>query len=360
MQKIGAAQAGYLILSYMVSSVFITIPAPVAKQAKGDAWIAVLIAYLLALPLGLLVVWLGNKYPGRNLYQICEMFVGKLLSRLIAFLAFFSMLYFTALIERLKGFLFTSSAMSETPQIVFITCCAILAVYLLRSGIEVMARFNTVAFTGVLIAIIFTCIFAFPLMTFSNIQPLFFGGLKPIYLGIKEIMGINLLYVMLLGVLLPYINDLKLTYGEVLKGGVIGGLILTLVTLTTILVLGAADTARALLPVLTLSKLLVIGDFIRGLEALLLMPWTAAIFMEIALFYFVTLESFKYIFNLDNFNGLLWPMALIVSSLAMYPNDIFVHREESLFVVKYLILPFSTIVPVGLAIMIKIKELRQC
>lgn len=360
MEKIGAAQAGYLILSYVVATVFITIPAPVAKQAEGAAWISVLISYILAIPFGILVVWLGNKFPGKNIFQIAEVLIGKLPSKLIAFVGFFSMLYFTALIERLKGFLFTSSAMSKTPAIVFIIGCAILSVYLLRSGVEVLARFNEISFTLVLLAIIFTCIFSFPLMTFSNIQPLVAGGIMPIYLGVKEIIGINLEYVMLLAVLLPYINDVKQTYGEVTKAVFFGGLILTFVTLTTILVLGATDTARTVMPVLTLSRLLLIGDFIRGLEALLLMPWTAAIFMEIALFYFVTLESLKYIFDLKNYNGLLWPTALIISSLAMFPDDILVHREELIFVVKYMILPYVLIISLGLAVTLKIKELRKC
>lgn len=353
--RISGTQLTALIIGIILGTVFLTLPQLSIKGAQNDAWAAVGVAYLLGLPFALLTIKVLLAFDNKDIFEINQELLGNFLGNLINIIFTLNALYFTALQLRIPGLFFSAIILPETPAIVFGLFMLILTVFTLKQGFEVLARFIEFSLSIVIISIIVLLLLATPMLELSHLQPVLKRGIEPILIGTKENLGVNLKYILLLGIVVPFVNKRKESYGSTVKGLATGATVLVLTTVMVIGVFGGNDPARFFWPTFQLAKVIEIGGFIHGIEAMLVGVWSISSFIEIALFFFVTVRGIRHIFQLESLAGVYWTLAMIVGALSMYPHGVFDFQEEIYFLDKYVITPLVTITPVILSIILLIK-----
>lgn len=93
-----------------------------------------------ALPFLFICVRLLSAFPGKNLFDILELLLGKTLGKLVTLLYTIYALQLGSFILRIFSMFVHSVALPETPDFVTYIMMGALAAWILRAGLEVMAR----------------------------------------------------------------------------------------------------------------------------------------------------------------------------------------------------------------------------
>ena len=115
---------------------------------------SILPGFAVGIPYGLMVLLLVEQYPHENLLQISETLFGKWIGKIIGVLYILITGYFGGLLIAQIGSIYQTSVMFLVPISVFYLGALLLVFYLVRSGIEVLARFSEVIFPVIAIALV--------------------------------------------------------------------------------------------------------------------------------------------------------------------------------------------------------------
>lgn len=82
--KISARQLMFIIITFIISTADIFLPAIVAQQAGRDSWISVVVANAEAMVVAAVALSLGLRFPQLTLVGICQKVLGKWLGSILA------------------------------------------------------------------------------------------------------------------------------------------------------------------------------------------------------------------------------------------------------------------------------------
>lgn len=324
-EKISSFQFLLLVTMFIIGTSILLAPSLLTKEAKQDAWISGIIGTIV----GLLVVWLyntlGKKFHDMTLIDYSQIVFGKWIGKLISLLFLTVPFTLAAMILRNIGDFLTTQIFSETPieviHIIFM-CLVVMGTLL---GIETIARSAEILFPWFLLLFIFFIMFISPEIQFKNIQPTFENGIKPILKAAIPFIGFPFLEMVILLMIFPYVNRKEEAEKAFLMGTFVGGSIIIVLTLLSILVLGTDSTTRHLYPTYELAKKINIADFLQRIEAIVAGMWFITIFFKLVIcFYSVALGTAQ-LLNLQGFKPLTFPLGiiLIIYSLHIAPNIVF-------------------------------------
>ena len=128
-KQLSRRQAISIVVMFIVGSSAVS---GIAKGAKENAWIAVIFAALLSIPIYLIYSGLMKAYPQKNIYKICEAIFGKYLGKLLTIFLIFNGFYLSAHIFRvLIEFVYTTG-LDTTPRLVIIALVVLLTIFILK------------------------------------------------------------------------------------------------------------------------------------------------------------------------------------------------------------------------------------
>jgi spore germination protein KB len=359
--KINSRQFTLLVIMYTMGSSVLLIPSTLASFAKNNAWISSIVGLILGLLFILLFVKISTVYPKKTFVEINRMVFGRWLGNFFSILFLFSVFIMAAGNLREIGDFFTSQVMVETPIHAIHLLTLVAAIYVIRKGLEVMARTCEIFFpwTGASLIILF--LFLIPEMKFENLVPNFVNGIGPtlgpvfLYLNIP----FNELVVFLM--ILPYVNNVSKGRKGYFIGVLIGGLGVTIITVMCLGVLGADFTGRNLYPTYVLGKMISIGNFFERIEVLVAISWIFSIFFKLIVNIFVLVFGLSQILKMNDFKPLTFPLGflLMVYSLVNYPNIIYF--KESILIWSPFAMTFFFLLPLIMLIVgfIKTKMNKQ-
>src|SRR5436190_838789 len=118
-ENISLSQLLTLLINFILGSAIVV---GVGKNAKNDAWIAILAATVL----GIGVMWffhrLSSRLPDKNLFQILEYCFGPKITIIISFLYVIYFIYISCRVVRKFGELLASAVLPNTPiEVITIT-----------------------------------------------------------------------------------------------------------------------------------------------------------------------------------------------------------------------------------------------
>lgn len=342
--KISVRQFTVLIILSTIGTSILIVPSSLAVVAKQDGWIASILGTGAVLLVVLLYNTLGNRFPDMTLSEYSEQILGKWLGKAASF-SFFSFVFLlTSFMLRVVGNFMTTHIMPETPieviHIVFISV-VILAV---RLGLENISRASEIFLPLVIILFLFLVAFLIPQIEIDNIQPVLEGGIKPVLLAAFYFFSLQELVVFLM--IFPFVNQTKNARNALLAGTMIGGIILIITTVLSILVLGTDFTARNLYPSYSLAKQINVGNFLQRVEAILAVIWLVSIFFKMAVCYYAIAFGLAQTLQLKDYRPLTLPlgMIMVVLSIVVYENIVnfleFTPKIWSVYAMTYmLVLP---------------------
>ncbi|TGE31404.1 endospore germination permease [Desulfosporosinus sp. Sb-LF] len=343
MERISTHQFMTLGASVLMGGTFLLLATFVTEAGGRDGWMAILPAFALTIPYGLMVLSLSAQYPHENLLQISGKIFGKWIGKIIGFIYILISCYYGGLVLGLIDVIYEQTIMPLTPLWVFYLGGLLLVFYLVNSGIEVFARFSEVIFPVIVIAMVLNVSLSIPRIEQGELMPILSEGLKPLFFGTLKVIPFPMAYILFLAGILTFLPTGKQELGQLRTGiwraAFLVGILDALIVLIQILVFGPAETTRMEFGILQLGKMVEIGQTVAGVESLFVGVWLGVLVIKCCAFLFTTTWGIETVFNLK---GLKWRLAV---STVFLGTALRVTRGPALnlelsFVESYLILPF--------------------
>ncbi|WP_438347374.1 GerAB/ArcD/ProY family transporter [Paenibacillus sp. FA6] len=320
--KISIRQFTILVIFVTIGDSILILPYISSSFAKQDTWISGIVGLLVGLLAVYIFSMLGNLYPKLTLIQSIQKILGKWFGTLIAALFLLYPLITVVAYTRELGDFITTEMMAETPtlavQILF-TCIVIFAV---RLGLEVIARTGEIFLPCIILLFLLLVIFLSPQAKMENLLPILENGIKPILHGSLSFIAFPFLELFVFIMIFPYINQVKPIRRGFLQGALLGGIVLIILVVISILVLGADVTSRTIYPSYSLARRVSIGQFFERMEAMVALLWMLTIFMKTTFYFYVFTLGLAQLLKLKGYRMLTLPTGflIIILSPIISPN----------------------------------------
>jgi len=346
MERISPHQFKTLGAAVLLGMSFLPIASTVTTAGGRDGWMSVLPGFAVGIPYGLMVLSLLERYPGQNLLQISETCFGKWIGKLVGFVLILVSSSLGGLLLGQVGDIYQASIMPLTHLWLFYLGVLLLVFLLVRSGIEVFARFSEVIFPLIIIALVQNSGFSIPRIEQGELMPILSEGLKPIFLGAFKVVPFVMTYMLFLALLTAFLPTGKQELSQLKRGlwqvVFLVGILDTLVVLIQILVFGPTETIRLVYGLLVLGKMVEISRTVSGVESLFVGVWLGAAVIKISSLFFASIWGLETVFGLK---GAKWKLVMCVVFLGIafrIARGTFLIMEIG-FVAEYLIMPFVSI-----------------
>ncbi|MCA0969322.1 endospore germination permease [Halobacillus litoralis] len=363
-QTISPRQFMFLVILFTIGSSILIIPTPLALEARQDAWLSVIVAILVGLLLSLFYSKVGKEAEGKTFVQAAQYAFGPWIGRVLNLFYLMFLYILSALVLRNIGDFMTTQIIPETPlqftHILFLLVI-IAGAYL---GIEAMGRSAEIFIPWMVLLLIFMVISVAPQINMEHLKPHFENGIWPPIKASGIVIGTPYLEMITLLMIYPYVKEgIKKTHGWML-GSVIGGLALLLITLISLLVLGADLTGLNAYPTYKVGEKINIAGFLEGLEIIIAIIWMITIFFKLIILVYSTTVGVAQFLNMDDHRPLLLPLGMgtVVLSIIAYPDvayfETFVGETWSAYALTHgLLLPLVLLV--GLLVRKKFSKRKQ-
>ncbi|WP_432408452.1 GerAB/ArcD/ProY family transporter [Wukongibacter sp. M2B1] len=325
-------------------------------EAEKDFWIAILLAILIAIPLVLIYARILSTFPGSNLFEVIEICFGKYIGRGIMLIFTLFILEEGAELLRNIGQFIIVSSLANTSLVIVMLYVVILSIWVLKLGIEVLARWGEFFIIVLIIFIFFSIVFLIPKMNIRNILPVFGNGLKPILAGAYEVLIFPFAQTFTFTMVLSNYRKKNFPKRVYLLGLLIGGGLLFAISINGLLVLGIDDASNAYYSSYEAIKRMNIGGFIQRIEIIIATIFILGGFVKASTYLLAVSIGMSKIFGTTDYRLLLIPMGALTLNLAYLEFDSIIHFFRFADIWYFYVLPFLVILPIILWIIAEIKS----
>ncbi|MCL5290163.1 MAG: GerAB/ArcD/ProY family transporter [Bacillota bacterium] len=346
--RISNRQAVFLIVSTILPTSIIYIPAIIYQEAAQDSWMSVLLVTAYGVIVGAIIAGLGLRFPDRTIVQYGELAVGRLLGKVVGLLYAVYFLYINTYIVREFAEFTTTAFLPETPLVVFSVGIVLAAAYAVRCGLEVLARANEIILPVVLVLILLLVALISPEMHIRNFTPVLEQGILPVLQGSYRPVAFLFTETIVMVMLIPYLSRSRQARGTIIRGILIVGLFQLIIVVAAIAVLGVR-TARLEFPFLTIARQISIAEVIERVEPFVMLIWVVGGFMEVGVFYYCCVLAAAQWLNLKEYKALVLPtgVLLTVLSIVLWENVLELTRQ-----ISEILLPIAMAMHVGLPLLL--------
>jgi spore germination protein KB len=316
-----------------------------STSANQDSWIAVILAFIATLPILLVYARILKLYPGKNIYDIVLEVFGNFFGKLITLLYVLYSIHLGAMVMRNYSEFISVVAMPQTPQFIFMMFMALLVIYMIKSGIEVLGRWSQFVAPIIIIIIIVVTILSIKDMKLSNIMPIFGDDIKKVPDSAFSMFAFPFAESVLFTTLFSSIKPQDNPYKIFIYSTVIGFVIIIIITIRNILVLGMPLGSSLYFPSYTSTGIIAIGDFFSRMEVLVAISFLLAGLVKICVCVFAATMGIAKIFNMKDNKSLATAATLLMLTLALIIYKSTMEMFAFIDIYKYYAFPFQVILP---------------
>ncbi|SCZ00080.1 GerAB/ArcD/ProY family transporter [Alkaliphilus peptidifermentans] len=358
--KISPSQIANILILIMLGTGVLTLPRSLAEAAGADGWIILLVGGLLISLIAIAQAYIVKSLPGKNYMEIITATLSKPVAYIyIVFLVLF-LIMLNGFLVRIFAEVVKMFLLFRTPLEVIIVSVLLVTVYLVRQGIEPLARMADLLLPT--ISILSLVLFALTIRSgdLKNLLPVFQVSLKQIVEAIPLVLFsfLGFEFVLIFG---TYVNKPeKLTKSS---GGAVLFILLiySVLNLATMLTFGTEQTVHLIWPTLTLFKTIEFpGLFIENVEAFVMALWVFIVFMSIAPLYLAKVVLLSDLIKTKEFNFFALPLiplvylaSLIGDSLAEAYEILDIFTKYAATIVAFI---FPALILISLLIRKKLKK----
>jgi spore germination protein KB len=339
---ISGKQAISILICFFLGS---TLMVGASTRANQDSWIAVILAFIAALPILLVYARILKLYPGKNIYDIVLEVFGNFFGKLITLLYVLYSIHLGALVIRNFSEFVTVVAMPQTPQFIIIMFMALVVIYMIKSGIEVFGRWSQFVAPIIVITTIVVTILSIKEMNFSNIMPVFGDDIKQVPDSAFGMFAFPFAESVLFTTLFSSIKPQDNPYKIFIYSAAIGFVIIIIVTIRNILVLGIPLGSSLYFPSYAAIGIIAISDFFSRVEVLIAINLLMLVFVKICVCVFAATMGIAKIFNMKDNKPLSSAVVLLMITLALIIYKSTMEMFAWIDIYKYYAFPFQVILP---------------
>ncbi|WP_201713120.1 GerAB/ArcD/ProY family transporter [Rossellomorea arthrocnemi] len=359
--KISASQLFILMVLFEMGSALLV---PLAIDAKQDAWIAILLGMVLSIVLVLVYHKLYWYYPDLLPTEYMQKILGKVMGTVLAFIYLFFFMYDASRVLRDFGEMLLTFAYPETPLFIANALLMLVVIYMVRKGIEVVARSGELLFSLMFILSVlgFILIISSGLIDFTNLQPVLEEGIKPV---LKVVFTQTLYFpfteAIVFTMILPYMNNPKKVKLTMICATGLSGINLILTMLINISVLGVGLTARSQFPLLSTVQTIQVADFLERLDVFFMLALVIGIFFKISLLFYAAVIGSASLFKIKSPSRLSYPLGLVVLFMSMtIASNFQEHIHEGMEIAMFILhMPLFVGIPIFLLLVAFLKNRKK-
>lgn len=293
----------------------------ISAEAKKDAWLALILGFIITIP----ILWIYSKllklYPGNDIYQLCHIAFGKALATFFSLFFVWFSLHLGAMVLFDFDIYIDMVGLNNTPDLV--ASIMILGICIIggKLGTRVLGRWADFFINIIFILIILIPLFSLQDMKVLNIRPMLQQGLKPVLNGAVSAFAFPFGETIIFMPIIAMLQDKKSYFKVYFIGVSIGALLLLIVTLTNILVLGPYLLSINYFPTYITVSLISLGDFFQRIQILVSILFLLCGFIEICICLISASKGISRIFNLKDYKLLLIPCAILIINLSYFVFD---------------------------------------
>jgi spore germination protein len=329
----------------------------IAKFGGNDGWIIMIALGVAHIFLAFLMIKLSCRFPGKTFPEYIQLilgaFLGKILVLLICFYIMVNLAYevreFT---EVAKMFL-----LPRTPTEIIIFALILVCVYVVRGGVESIARIAEITFPILFIPFFLVLIPGLPSLDLTNLLP--FGNdistkfTRMIPHAPHAFRGIE--YILFY---IGFMERPQKAYKSVAWALVFITFFYTLISIITIGAFGAKSAAKTIWPLLNyIRNINIPGLFLERLDGVILSIWVITVFTTIITGFYIVTYSISKILNTKEQKQFALPLMIFIYYLALQPASLAELYKWGDWIFKYVSSIFIYIVPAVVLLIAAIRRL---
>lgn len=342
--KIGVFEAISITTIAIINKVFFSITSVTIGKVGTSVWYMTIFSCLLSLLFFYITYTLLKRYPGKNITDISELVLGKLLGKIVnSVFCIYAILYTSVqlieFVEMIKVYIFV-----RTPMSYIIIPFLIVVVLINTKGVEGIARTSAICFIPILIGLASLLLLAIQLYEPTYLQPVLGYGIKNTFFYglIKGSMFAEFIFPAF------FITSFK-SVREYKKIGLISilisGLIISLIMLCCLMAFNYENGGNYVSALYQLSKAIYYNRFVQRVESIFLFIWIISCLLTVSIAFSVIINSYQKVFKIRNMYPLLIPFSLIVYTMCFIPKNIFEVVYLNVDILMYCGLIVSFLIP---------------
>lgn len=353
-EVISEKQAIIIMSTYIIGSSAIL---GAGLKAKQDIWIAYIIAMVMASIIIAVYGRISSIFPGKNIYEIMDLVFGKIIGKLFLLPFMFYSFTLGALVIRDFAEFVKIVSLPTTPLCIFAYSAIILIIWAVRESIEVLGRFLSIFFPIYILMISTVTLLSSSLFEFDNLKPVLYDGFKPVLEASYSIFTFPfaevVVFLCIMGNLRKNSSVYKVYYCSLL----IGGIVLLVIAVRSLLVLGVPIKLLQYFPSYTSTRVIRVGTFLQRIEASIAIVFMISGFTKTTVCLHAATKGLAHLFNIKNYHRLAAPVGILMALYSIYMyGDAAKMFEWTANIYQYYAIPHQIIYPLIVWIAAEIKS----
>jgi len=324
--------------------------------AKRDAWLAVICAIIITVPVYFIYGRIVSLFPGQGLYGVITIVFGNIAGSVIILLfAGFSFFLGALVIRNFTEFI-NIVTFHDTPQYVVGYFIIFLCIWAAKSGIEVIGRWNAIMLPIMLFVIVVVTFLFIPEVELQNIKPILDDGAGPVLSAAISVFGFPFGEAVILLFIFDNLKKGSSPYKVLFWSLLIGGGSLLLVTFRSIVTLGEANISILYFASFASVRLINIGDFLERIEISVVIIFMLSGFTKISMCLLASSVGVAKVLKFPQCRQIVAPIGLLMLmlSIIVYNNTAEMFEFAEKFFLYYAF-PYEVFFPVIIWIGAEIK-----
>jgi spore germination protein KB len=319
-EKIGHREAVTLLTLMITAKIFLSFPRNMALLGESAGWIITLLAGIIAGVGYYFLHRLLAAYPDLNLIEIARRVTGKYLGVCFGLISFLFFLVICSLYLRQFAESFILAVLPRTPISVITMGFLFLLAYGVILGIETISRVAWFFGPYLLVTLLIILLSALPRATLEHLVPILGRG-PLIILKEAPVQLSSFAELLLLGIIAPLIRNKQ----KVFRVGFYSLLMAVVINMGVVGLVSAVfnynAAANLVFPILQLTRLISLGEFIQRVEAVFVFLWFFWAGIQLSGLFYGTVVSFAQTFRIKNYRPLVPALALLVFTVSLIPTS---------------------------------------
>jgi len=316
MIRINNMQIYCLLVLVTIPTAFLITTSNVAEQVANNAWLAILAASVPGALMVLMYSYILKKSPG-PLPSMLENCLGKVLGKIVGFV--YIVIFLAGAAATLGIFIsfIGSSIVPDTPLSVYISLMLLVSYYVLKTGLENLARVSELlVLFGLPLSFIIVLISLLHSPDSKNLLPIAYVSFKSFAYGTYE--GLIIMSNMIAILILAYFSSNREKIPRILFYVLITYIsLIALTAAVTIMLFGSEYTNMSTWPTFKLVRAITIGDFIQNIDAAFIALWILGIFGSISVKWFLACYFTQQVFALRDYRFIAAPSSVALGIMAL-------------------------------------------
>ena len=315
-ERISSPQFVMLATVSVFGSAILYVPSTIARHAGQDAWLSLSLAALGGAFVAWLTCRLAGLYPGRTLFEIPGLILGRHAGKAIAILYVWWTLHITAEVVREFASFIMTAFMPETPLVVFVLIITAVAAYAVDGGLEVMGRMAGHVVPIILGSSVILFLLALPEMRTAHLMPPFDTDALSIIKGAAAPFSWFGELVTFAAVI-PFLSRREAGLRSLLYSVGLIYAFLMQATAGVIAILGPQLAGAYFFPVLMGARMIRLSTFIERVEPFLMFVLIVGGILKIMFFYWAAVYGTAQVAGLRDYRPIVVPAGAAIASLAI-------------------------------------------